>query len=74
MKILLVILLTGGLIVGVSGVSYANNIKCRGAELQCLRIMPSHLAGNGKAFFMDKCMKGRQGFRQYNYKGKKCNY
>ena len=68
MKILLVILLTGGLIVGVS---YAGNKKCELAEDQCLIRMPDAMSEHKKAGFMTWCMSG---FPKYDYKGKKCDY
>ena len=71
MKILLVILLTGGLIVGVS---YAiGNRHCERAEDRCLRQIPDFITSeHERAGYMNRCMK--RGFPQYNYKGNKCYY
>ena len=70
MKILLVILLTGGLIVGVS---YAGNRYCERDEKRCLKSAPdtNYLTEHRKAKYMNSCMKR---FPQYDYEGKKCNY
>ncbi len=78
MKILLVILLTGGLIVGVSGVSYANINKCIRAEIgckkqiRCLGYFPDFYR-SAKAHLMNKCME-REGYDRYKYHRAKCDY
>ncbi len=78
MKILLVILLTGGLIVGVSGVSYANINKCLRAEIdckkqiRCLEYFPDFYRA-AKPRLMNECMK-RKGYDRYYYHRAKCDY